>query len=124
MPQRESGTTRASMSHTIAFLNAPRIFAARCFAGLTMCDSIRKRSKACFIPFFDIDVDLFMRTYIVPQFPLRLTCVPTPRLARGIHAEGSRAPRARLRQAGISWKLGQNLAHLPTGQKRRFRSCT
>ncbi len=29
-----------------------------------MCDSIRKRSKACFIPFFDIDVELFMRTYI------------------------------------------------------------
>src|SRR6266705_590800 len=68
MPQRESGTTRASMSHTIAFLNAPRIFATRCFAGLTMCDSIRKRSKACFIPFFDIDVELFMRTYIVGDF--------------------------------------------------------
>jgi hypothetical protein len=31
---------------------------------LTMCDSIRKRSKACFIPFFKIDVELFMRTYI------------------------------------------------------------
>jgi len=29
-----------------------------------MCDSIRKRSKACFIPFFKIDVELFMRTYI------------------------------------------------------------
>src|SRR5438046_442337 len=67
MPQRESGTTRASMSHTIAFLNAPRIFATRCFAGLTMCDSIRKRSKACFIPFFEIDVELFMRTYIAPD---------------------------------------------------------
>src|SRR5881394_2590891 len=65
MPQRESGTTRASMSHTIAFLNAPRIFATLCFAGLTMCDSIRKRSKACSIPFFKIDVELFMRTYIV-----------------------------------------------------------
>ena len=30
-----------------------------------MCDTIRKRSKACSIPFFDIDVELFMRTYIV-----------------------------------------------------------
>ena len=52
------------MSHTIGFLNELRIFATRCFAGLTLCDSIRKRSKACFIPFFDIDVELFMRTYI------------------------------------------------------------
>ena len=33
-----------------------------------MCDSIRKRSKACFIPFFKIDVELFMRTYIVAVF--------------------------------------------------------
>src|SRR3974390_2345764 len=64
MQRRESGTTRASMSHTIGFLNELRIFATRCFAGLTLCDSIRKRSKACFIPFFDIDVESFMRTYI------------------------------------------------------------
>src|SRR4029077_15093582 len=64
MQRRESGTTRASMSHTIGFLNDLRIFATRCFVGLTLCDSIRKRSKACFIPFFDIDVELFMRTYI------------------------------------------------------------
>jgi hypothetical protein len=32
---------------------------------LTLCDSIRKRSKACFIPFFDIDVELFMRTHSI-----------------------------------------------------------
>ena len=31
--------------------------------------------------------------------------------------------RARLRPAGISWKFGENLAHLPAGQKRCFRSC-
>jgi hypothetical protein len=47
------------------FLNYLGIFATRCFAGLTLCDSIRKRSKACFTPFFDIVVELFMRTYIV-----------------------------------------------------------
>jgi hypothetical protein len=54
----------AQACHTQSvFLNDLRIFATRCFAGLTLCDSIRKRSKACFIPFFDIDVELFMRTY-------------------------------------------------------------
>ena len=58
------------MSHTIGSLNDLRIFATRCFAGLTLCDSIRKRSKACFIPFFDIDVELFMRTYIGNVSPL------------------------------------------------------
>src|SRR3974390_1942878 len=72
MQRRESGTTRASMSHTIGFLNDLRIFATRCFAGLTLCDSIRKRSKACFIPFFDIDVELFMRTYIGLAVGIRL----------------------------------------------------
>jgi transposase len=55
--------TRKHVTHN-RFLNDLRIFATRCFAGLTLCDSIRKRSKACFIPFFDIDVELFMRTYI------------------------------------------------------------
>ena len=36
-----------------------------------MCDTIRKRSKACSIPFFELDVDLFMRGYIASKIGLQ-----------------------------------------------------
>jgi hypothetical protein len=29
-----------------------------------MCDVTRKRSRDCFIPFFEMHVELFMRAYI------------------------------------------------------------
>ena len=60
-----SGITRASTSHTIGSLQDRRIFVTRSSGDLTTCDTIRRRSKTCSIPFFDSDVELFMRTYIV-----------------------------------------------------------
>src|SRR5437879_5784080 len=65
-----SGITRASTSHTIGSLQDRRIFVTRSSGDLTTCDTIRRRSKTCSIPFFDSDVELFMRTYIawVRQF--------------------------------------------------------
>src|SRR5213080_4011270 len=65
MRPNESGTTRVSMSRTIASLNDLRIFVTRSSADSITFDTIRKRSKPCFIPFFKMDVELFMRTYIV-----------------------------------------------------------
>src|SRR6266513_4658038 len=67
MRPNESGTTRVSMSRTIASLNDLRIFVTRSSADSITFDTIRKRSKPCFIPFFKMDVELFMRTYIPPQ---------------------------------------------------------
>src|SRR5208283_4217364 len=67
MRPNESGITRASMSHTIGSLNDLRIFVARSSTDLITCDTIRKRSKACSIPFFELDVELFMRGYIVSR---------------------------------------------------------
>src|SRR6516165_3799640 len=64
MGPNESGITRASMSHTIGSLNDLRIFVARSSTDSITCDTIRKRSKACSIPFFEPDVELFMRGYI------------------------------------------------------------
>src|SRR6516162_9522806 len=64
MRPNESGITRASMSHTIGSLNDLRIFVARSSTDSITCDTIRKRSKACSIPFFEPDVELFMRGYI------------------------------------------------------------
>src|SRR5947199_9853170 len=64
MRPNESGTTRVSMSRTIASLNDLRIFVTRSSADSITFDTIRKRSKPCFIPFFKMDVELFMRTYI------------------------------------------------------------
>ena len=52
------------MSRTIASLNDLRIFVTRSSADSITFDTIRKRSKPCFIPFFKMDVELFMRTYI------------------------------------------------------------
>src|SRR6266566_803523 len=65
MRPNESGTTRVSMSRTIASLNDLRIFVTRSSADSITFDTIRKRSKPCFIPFFKMNVELFMRTYIV-----------------------------------------------------------
>jgi hypothetical protein len=65
MRPNESGITRASISHTIGSLNDLRIFVARSSTDSITCDTIRKRSKACSIPFFEVDVELFMRGYIV-----------------------------------------------------------
>ena len=45
-------------------LNDLRIFVARSSTDSITCDTIRKRSKACSIPFFEPDVELFMRGYI------------------------------------------------------------
>jgi hypothetical protein len=60
MRPNESGITRASMSHTIGSLNE--------LTDSIMCDTIRKRSKACSISFFELDVELFMRGYIAWYF--------------------------------------------------------
>src|SRR5947199_3950068 len=68
MRPNESGTTRVSMSRTIASLNDLRIFVTRSSADSITFDTIRKRSKPCFIPFFKLDVELFMRTYIAGVF--------------------------------------------------------
>src|SRR5206468_1739652 len=68
MRPNESGTTRVSMSRTIASLNDLRIFVTRSSADSITFDTIRKRSKPCFIPFFKMDVELFMRTYIAIEF--------------------------------------------------------
>src|SRR5437660_11140290 len=64
MRPNESGTTRVSMSRTIASLNDLRIFVTRSSADSITFDTIRKSSKPCFIPFFKMDVELLMRTYI------------------------------------------------------------
>src|SRR6266566_4568407 len=77
MRPNESGTTRVSMSRTIASLNDLRIFVTRSSADSITFDTIRKSSKPCFIPFFKMDVELFMRTYIVKR-----TC----RQDRPVHA--------------------------------------
>jgi hypothetical protein len=66
-----SGITRASRSHTIGSLNDLRIFVARSSTDSITCDTIRKRSKACSIPFFELDVELCMRGYIASTFRLR-----------------------------------------------------
>jgi hypothetical protein len=50
-------------------LNTHRIFAPRSSTNSITSDIIPKRSKACFNPFFDFDVELFMRTYIAYRFP-------------------------------------------------------
>src|SRR4029077_11259984 len=68
MRPNESGITRASMSHTIGSLNDLRIFVARSSTDSITCDTIRKRSKACSTPFFELDVELFMRGYIATQW--------------------------------------------------------
>src|SRR5438445_11085276 len=70
MRPNESGTTRVSMSRTIASLNDLRIFVTRSSADSITFDTIRKRSKPCFIPFFKMDVELFMRTYIATKMRL------------------------------------------------------
>src|SRR6478672_5047397 len=73
MRPNESGITRAGMSHTIGSLNDLRIFVARSSTDSIMCDTIRKRSKACSIPFFELDVELFMRGYIGHRRKLRIS---------------------------------------------------
>src|SRR5436853_1353566 len=78
MRPNESGTTRVSMSRTIASLNDLRIFVTRSSADSITFDTIRKRSKPCFIPFFKMDVELFMRTYI----ELRKACGAVQRQRR------------------------------------------
>jgi hypothetical protein len=52
------------MSRTIASLNDLRTFVTRSSADSITFDTIRKSSKPCFIPFFKMNVELFMRTYI------------------------------------------------------------
>src|SRR5437879_5527642 len=76
MRPNESGTTRVSMSRTIASLNDLRIFVTRSSADSITFDTIRKRSKPCFIPFFKMDVELFMRTYIAPSGNRRMGANP------------------------------------------------
>src|SRR5437016_5502433 len=65
MRPNASGTTHASTSLTIGSLNDLKIFVMRSSAGSITCGAIRKRSKACFVPFFNYNVELFMRVYIV-----------------------------------------------------------
>src|SRR5436309_9067225 len=64
MRPNASGTTHASTSLTIGSLNDLKIFVMRSSAGSITCGAIRKRSKACFVPFFNYNVELFMRVYI------------------------------------------------------------
>src|SRR5437879_1547615 len=89
MRPNESGTTRVSMSRTIASLNDLRIFVTRSSADSITFDTIRKRSKPCFIPFFKMDVELFMRTYIagLPRLAAvkqSLALVPRSRGSRSV----------------------------------------
>jgi DNA-binding transcriptional LysR family regulator len=44
----------------------------RSSTNLITCDITPRRSKTCFIPFFDLDVELFMRGYIVEHGQLDL----------------------------------------------------
>src|SRR6266849_6204333 len=59
-----SGITRASTSRTIGSSKDRRIFVTRSSADSITCGIIRRRSKTCSIPFFEMDVELFMRAYI------------------------------------------------------------
>jgi hypothetical protein len=59
-----SGTTRANTSLTIGSLNDRKIFVTRSSAGAITCGTIRKRSKAYFVLFFNSHVELLMRVYI------------------------------------------------------------
>src|SRR6266480_2879664 len=88
MRPNESGTTRVSMSRTIASLNDLRIFVTRSSADSITFDTIRKRSRPCFIPFFKMDVELFMRTYIAEPTPQRHI---TPNATEEIKLDGYRA---------------------------------
>src|SRR5207249_4949553 len=49
-------------------LNDRKIFVTRSSAGSITCGTIHKRSKACFVPFFNYNVELFMRVYIGHSF--------------------------------------------------------
>src|SRR3954447_26727330 len=59
-----SGSTPANMSHTIDSLNVPRTFVTRSSADLITYATIRRRLQSFSIPFLDLDVELFMRSYI------------------------------------------------------------
>src|SRR6201998_3390926 len=52
-------------SHTIGSSNVRRIFATRSSVDSITCDIIRRRSKIYSLPFFDFNVELLMRAYIV-----------------------------------------------------------
>src|SRR5229473_8018779 len=64
MRPNASGTTRANTSLTIGSLNDRKIFVTRSSAGSITCGTIRKRSKAYFVLFFNSPVELLMRVYI------------------------------------------------------------
>src|SRR5438552_1161162 len=70
MRPNASGTTRANTSLTIGSLNDRKIFVTRSSAGSITCGTIHKRSKACFVPFFNYNVELFMRVYIEDSLQL------------------------------------------------------
>src|SRR3954447_17008476 len=59
-----SGSTPANMSHTIDSLNVPRTFVTRSSADLITYATIRRSLQSFSIPFLDLDVELFMRSYI------------------------------------------------------------
>src|SRR3982751_2333099 len=77
-----SGSTPANMSHTIDSLNVPRTFVTRSSADLITYATIRRRLQSFSIPFLDLDLELFMRSYIAPlncfassRFPFEIFCV-------------------------------------------------
>src|SRR5438067_448711 len=107
MRPNESGTTRVSMSRTIASLNDLRIFVTRSSADSITFDTIRKRSKPCFIPFFKMDVELFMRTYIAAA----TKCCSAKSRVRGTIAEADPVPPFR----GRPMTLGKNQANALSG---------
>src|SRR6266550_8883318 len=65
MRPNASGTTRANTSLTIGSLNDRKIFVTRSSAGSITCGTIRKRSKAYFVLFFNSHVELLIRVYII-----------------------------------------------------------
>jgi hypothetical protein len=65
MQRRESGTTRASMSHTIGFFERPQDLCDALFRRFDLVRPHPQEIEGLLHPFFfDIDVELFMRTYI------------------------------------------------------------
>src|SRR6266513_1679941 len=75
MRPNASGTTRANTSLTIGSLNDRKIFVTRSSAGSITCGTIRKRSKAYFVLFFNSHVELLMRVYIASRFPTNETVI-------------------------------------------------
>ncbi len=84
-----------------------------------MCGSTQKKSKASFAPFFEIDVELFMRTYIGDEIQRRAreiakqTGITLKKIAHDPPAVADSSLQAKIEAAATG--LGLRTTRLPSG---------